>query len=181
MSAIEGLAQAYEERVAQPWAAGLSGPERVWLAIYDPAQERRLRFRLRTFETATRTAGHGWIEVDITDAFARWMAALAAREQYFANPQRMSMRLQQFTDHVAGEIDAALRVADELAVVAVIGAGAVFGVARVSEVVDRVAGGIRGRLLVFFPGQRIENNYRLFDARDGWNYLAVPIEAANGR
>jgi hypothetical protein len=38
---------------------------------------------------------------------------------------------------------------------------------------DRVA----GRLLVFFPGQREGNNYRLFDARDGWNYLALPIEA----
>jgi hypothetical protein len=26
-----------------------------------------------------------------------------------------------------------------------------------------------------FPGQFERNNYRLLDARDGWNYLAVPI------
>jgi hypothetical protein len=32
-------------------------------------------------------------------------------------------------------------------------------------------------LLVFFPGQFDNNNYRLLDARDGWNYLAVPITA----
>jgi hypothetical protein len=34
---------------------------------------------------------------------------------------------------------------------------------------------IQGRLVVFFPGQFERNNYRLLDARDGWNYLAVPI------
>jgi hypothetical protein len=34
---------------------------------------------------------------------------------------------------------------------------------------------IRGRVVVFFPGEYENNNYRLLDARDGWNYLAVPI------
>jgi hypothetical protein len=39
---------------------------------------------------------------------------------------------------------------------------------------------IRGRLVVFFPGEYEDNNYRLLDARDGWNYLAVPITLHNG-
>ena len=30
-------------------------------------------------------------------------------------------------------------------------------------------------LVVFFPGQKDDNNYRLLDARDGWNYMAVGI------
>ena len=34
---------------------------------------------------------------------------------------------------------------------------------------------IRGRLVVFFPGHLERSNYRLLDARDGWNYMAVPI------
>ena len=34
---------------------------------------------------------------------------------------------------------------------------------------------VRGRLVVFFPGTLEQNNYRLLDARDGWNYMAVPI------
>jgi hypothetical protein len=38
-----------------------------------------------------------------------------------------------------------------------------------------VEGDIRGRLVIFFPGEYDSNNYRLLDARDGWNYLAVPI------
>ena len=46
---------------------------------------------------------------------------------------------------------------------------------RFSEIVRKVDRDIRGRLLVFFPGQYEHNNYRLLDARDGWNYLAIPI------
>ena len=39
---------------------------------------------------------------------------------------------------------------------------------------------MKGRLLVFFPGVYEQNNYRLLDARDGWNYLAFPITASEG-
>ena len=46
---------------------------------------------------------------------------------------------------------------------------------RVSQLMERVAPTIRGRLLVFFPGEHEHTTYRLLDARDGWNYLAVPI------
>ena len=36
---------------------------------------------------------------------------------------------------------------------------------------------VQGRLLVLFPGEYENNNYRLLDARPGWNYQAVPITA----
>jgi hypothetical protein len=36
---------------------------------------------------------------------------------------------------------------------------------------------IRGRVVVFFPGELEQNNYRLLGARDGWNYLAIAITA----
>ena len=39
---------------------------------------------------------------------------------------------------------------------------------------------IRGRLALFFPGDVDNNNYRLLDARDGWNYLAIPITLHHG-
>jgi hypothetical protein len=39
---------------------------------------------------------------------------------------------------------------------------------------------IRGRLVLFFPGEYENRNYRLLDARDGWNYLAVPITLHSG-
>jgi hypothetical protein len=42
-------------------------------------------------------------------------------------------------------------------------------------VLKLVEGDVKGRLVVFFPGTLEQNNYRLLDARDGWNYMAVPI------
>lgn len=45
------------------------------------------------------------------------------------------------------------------------------------HLVDRLAPMVEGRLLVFFPGSYENNNYRLLDGYDGWNYLAVPITA----
>jgi hypothetical protein len=47
----------------------------------------------------------------------------------------------------------------------------------VSDLVQGVAGRICGRMLVLFPGEYENNPYRLLDAGDGWNYLAVPITA----
>ena len=64
-------------------------------------------------------------------------------------------------------------------VVAMLGVGALFGLARVSSVVEGIKDAVPGRLLVFFPGEHHPENhtYRLLDARDGWNYLAVPLLA----
>ena len=59
--------------------------------------------------------------------------------------------------------------------VAVLGSGSLFGFTRLSQVLKLVEADVRGRLVVFFPGQYEQNNYRLLDARDGWNYMAVPI------
>lgn len=64
-------------------------------------------------------------------------------------------------------------------VVALLGVGTLFGLARVSSVVEGIKEAIEGRLLVFFPGEYHpeSHTYRLLDARDGWNYLAVPLLA----
>ena len=61
--------------------------------------------------------------------------------------------------------------------VAVSGVAGLFGFAKVSSVIEKVVPKVRGRLVVFFPGEHEDNNYRLLDARDGWNYLAIPIKA----
>ena len=61
---------------------------------------------------------------------------------------------------------------------ALLGAGTLFGLGdavKVSALLNAVNDAIAGRLLVFFPGDHEGNSYRLLDARDGWNYLAIPI------
>jgi hypothetical protein len=177
MSEIDRLLRNYERHVRIPWEPGLAGAEKVWFAVYDPAQERRLRFRLQEFETATRQAGYGWSALDLTHCFGHWLAGLRYRESYFAQPERLASLYGDFLDALAAKVIAALQAADERTVVALTGVAALFGVTRVSALIERLEQHIRGYLLVFFPGQREGNSYRLLDARDGWNYRAVAITA----
>ena len=87
------------------------------------------------------------------------------------------MGLAKFENYVAETIQTALseKEVDENTLVAVSGVASLFGLTQVSSVLESLT--IRGRLLVFFPGERDGANYRLMDARDGWNYLAIPITA----
>lgn len=182
MSRIEGLLKAYSEFVAQPWSTNLAGAEKVWFAVYDPTQERRLLLRIPDFETATRKTGHYWRHLDLSSSFARWMAKVKYRESYFEDPEAMDLALRNYGIAVTDEVKSVLAAPDSTAntAVAISGVGSLFGLARTSEVIEKVTAAIRGRLLVFFPGRFENSQYRLFDARDGWNYLAVPITAKNG-
>jgi hypothetical protein len=65
--------------------------------------------------------------------------------------------------------------ADANSVVAVTGLASLFDFMRVSSLIERVEDSVRGRLLVLFPGEYAGNVYRFMDARDGFNYMAVPI------
>lgn len=179
MSEIKDLLQAYEDFVRLPWDRSLAGPEKVWFVIYDPAQERRLRLRLPEFEVATKNAGHNWTQLDLTDTFAEWMAQHEYREAYFEQPEDMDLALQEFSNHMVELVIARLTApeVDDSTVVAIAGLASLFGLTRASSVLKEVDSVIRGRLLVFFPGRHEGSNYRLLDARDGWNYLAIPITA----
>lgn len=178
MGRIEDLAGRYGRHVATPWQRTISGAQRVIMIVYDKELERTLRARKLAFESATRQAQHDWHEVDVTDAFARWMASDEYREEYFCSPEDVQLKVDaEFTAHVAERIREALQKPEitENSVVALFGVGSLFGFTRVSHLLKQVERDIRGRLVVFFPGQHEGNNYRLLDARDGWNYLAVPI------
>lgn len=180
MSRVDGLVRAYERRVlteSQDWERGLAGAQRVWFAVYDPRDERRVRRRVGEFELATGKAGRDWALHDLSGAFGRWMGAQEYRDAYFESPDDLAMAAGDFHEHVAAEVGAALDAAGDNAVVALLGVGALFGLMRVSRLMELVAPRARGRLLVFFPGEHDGNNYRLLDARDGWNYLAVAIKA----
>lgn len=178
MARIEDIAERYGRHIATPWQRTIAGAQRVVMVVYDKELERTLRARKLAFETATREAGHDWFEVDLSNAFAEWMAADDYRDEYFSSPEDLQLKLDaEFPEFVAGRIREVLHKPEVTtdSVVAVIGVGSVFGFARISQVLKKVEADIRGRLVVFFPGQFERNNYRLLDARDGWNYLAVPI------
>lgn len=181
-SRIDRLVGRYERLAVLPWERRLAGAQRIWFIVYDKKDERRIRARIDDFAIATTQAGHGWKLCDLTDSFPRWMAAQDYRESYFEEPDTLELLLPDFYEHVVELVRSALEGDDVGAdtVVAVTGVASLFGFTRVSKVMNAVAGCIRGRLVVFFPGEHEDNNYHLLDARDGWNYMAVPITAHDG-
>lgn len=183
-SKVAKLAAVYRQHLAVPWQAGLAAIQRVIFAVYDKADELRLRANVGEFELATQQAHKRWLLLDITDAFPEWMAAQEYREAYFESPEDLagyqSGELTEFVLDLSKNLNARiLAEAGPDTVVALLGVGALFGLARVSSVVEAIKESVQGRLLVFFPGEYSADThtYRLLDARDGWNYLAVPLTA----
>lgn len=186
MSYVDELLAAYRSFVALPWQQNLAPAQRVWMAVYPPEYERRLRLHLPDFEVATKEAHHSWALVDITTSFEHWMAAHEYREEYFESPDLLDTALPAFFEHLVGEVRSEFaKHTDPNGVVSLLGSGTLFGLGaavKVSALINTVNEAVTGRLLVFFPGEHEGNSYRLLDARDGWNYLAIPITPrGNGR
>ena len=182
MAGIERLLVNFERYVRLPWQPVLAGPQKVWFCVYTPSDERRLRARIGAFETTTLQAGHGWLYHDLTDTFPVWMAGQEYRESYFETPEDIEMALEDYATSVIAAVRAGVEQpqADEHTVYAITGLASLFGLMRASRLIQTVAPYVRGRLLVFFPGERDGVRYRLLDATDGWNYLAIPITSEEG-
>ena len=176
MSLIDRLLANYSSQVKLPWSSNTSGKQRVWFAVYPPAEERRVRSRLPQFEALTLEANHDWIVVDLTRLLPEWFAAHEYREAIFKEPEHFSanseleilavQRVREFCSQVE---------ANESCVVAVVGLSSLFDYMRISSLIESVEDSVRGRLLIFFPGEFSGSIYRFMDARDGFNYMAVPI------
>jgi hypothetical protein len=184
VSRIDDLIANYQRFAKLPWPSGLAPAQRVWMAVYAPEDERRLRLHLPEFETASKAAGHEWAPIDITNSFEEWMAAHDYRDAYFANPKLIQPELAGFLDVLVASVRRQLvKSSTPNTVAGLLGAGSLFGLGeqvKVSALIDRIEDLIEGRLLVFFPGDVDRNNYRLLNGRDGWNYHAVPITADKG-
>lgn len=183
-SKVTKLASAYRQHLTVPWQAGLAAIQRVIFAVYDKADELRLRANVEEFALATQQAGKQWLMLDVTNAFPEWMSAQEYRDAYFECPEDLAGyqtgELTEFIADLTGKLKARISAeAGPHTVVAVMGVGTLFGLARVSSLVEGIKEAVEGRLLVFFPGEYHPENhtYRLLDARDGWNYLAVPLLA----
>jgi hypothetical protein len=186
VSYIDELVEAYRKFVALPWQKNLAPAQRVWMAVYPPEHERRLRLHLPAFEAATTEHHHQWALIDLTTSFEDWMAGHEYRDSYFDDPELLETALPAFFDRLVGDIAARLAAhPDPDGVVGMLGAGTLFGLGdavKVSALINAVSDAVAGRLLIFFPGQVENNNFRLLDARDGWNYMAIVITPnGNGR
>lgn len=159
------------------WDPNTPKAQRIWFVIYDPKQERRLRKKFGEFDLASKRTGHPWIELSTEGLFSEWMTLEDYREAYFERGELTGPLLENFQRFVADRIREFLLqpAVDDNTIAAIHGVASLFGFLRVSDLLDIVQISIRGRLVVFFPGVVQGTTYRLLDARDGWNYHAVPI------
>ena len=177
-SKIDQLVMAFEKVVKEPWSTSLSGQERIWFLVYDPAEQRKVDLRLGDFETATSKAQKKWKGISLKNCFPTWMANHEYREDYFKDPEYIVDQLEaefipfaiQYLKDELKKIDQ-----DQNTLIAIKDVSALFGLVRLSEILKSCDKDFNGRMLIFFPGEFAHNHYRLLDARDGWDYLARPI------
>ncbi len=180
ISKTDTLINNYERVLKEPWNLKLSGQEKVWFLVYDPAEQRKVLFRIGDFENVTRKHGHDWLEINLAESFPAWMAAHEYHEAYFENPDDIQDQVEDaFKNYVVTLITQAMASCRDIenTVVVITHVSALFGFIKLSDVLKDVYSFNKGRILIFFPGEYHNNQYRLMDARDGWNYLARPITA----
>ena len=97
-SRIARLIESYRHHIELPWQKGLAGVQKVIFVVYDKTDELKIRYQEGEFENATLSAGHKWLRVDITDDFAKWMAAQEYREGYFEYPEDLPDILGDFNN-----------------------------------------------------------------------------------
>jgi hypothetical protein len=179
VSKIKRLIQSYGKYIAVPWRDDAAAAQRVIFCVYNESEERMLRAKVDEFEIATRNAGHQWALFDLTDTFPAWLSSQKYAKSYFQKPHLLSTLLPKYLAFIVDEFNSFLQKqgGGDGSVVAIVGVGSLFGLLKVKDVVDKLAPLVPGRLLIFFPGSYENNNYRLLDGYDGWNYLAVPLTA----
>jgi hypothetical protein len=179
MSRVKRLIKSYAQFISIPWRDDAAAAQRVVFCVYHETEERALRTKIDEFELVSRQAGHDWCLHDLTDTFSEWLASQRYAKSYFEKPSLLATIYPRYLEYLALDFE---RRISELAsphnsVIAISGVGSLFGFLKVKDVVDRLAPMVSGRLVIFFPGSYEDNNYRLLDGYDGWNYLAVPITA----
>jgi hypothetical protein len=179
LSTIEELLAAYIQRLQVPWRPDEQPAGRVWILWYGKEHERRVRGRLGEFRQATLEAQRGWHELDLAPLFGEWVAAQPWFERAAQYPGTLSTVIGQFKTHLLERVRGALAGCGQNDVLALTGVASLFGLLKAQPLIEAAARSVPGRLLVTFPGVHRNGIYRLLDARDGFNYLAIPVPASS--
>jgi hypothetical protein len=177
LNTFDDLLGAYEKQIQLPWLDDTPPSGRVWLLWFDKSMQRKVTGRIGEFEHATAKAGKGWAYVNLTSWFGKWIAGHDFFDALVEHPQEIRGLFADIEKALINDITATLKACGPNDVLVLDGCGSLFGVVRVSALIGKLADRIPGRMLVAFPGKHTAGIYRLLDARDGWNYHAVPIPA----
>ncbi|MFC3034463.1 BREX protein BrxB domain-containing protein [Pseudoalteromonas fenneropenaei] len=177
---ISKLLHSFESHISIPWPKAVSADERSIFLVYNKEDELKLRARVAEFEHACTKHEHPWLLLDVTTSFESWMAEQDYKETYFEDPEYLVGLYDDFTEELIAKLVTSTQEHQcENTVVALQGCGTLFGFTSVSHVVSQLAQHVAGRLVVFFPGEVTNNNYKLLDAKDGWGYHATAISATS--
>ena len=142
---------------------------------YLKEHERRVRGRIGEFRLAAIGAGKGWRELDLSPLFGEWIAQQAWFEGAAKRPLTLSTVIGQFEAATAKRVREELGACGKDDILALTGVASLFGLIRAQDLISKITDAVPGRLLVTFPGVHRDGIYRLLNARDGYNYLAIPI------
>jgi hypothetical protein len=175
LHSFDSLVRSFRRQVQLPWRTDVPASGRVWILWYDRSLELRVGGQWPLLEQESARAGHGWRSIDAGPMFAQWLDGHELRDAVLSQPDELGSLLPEFEDAVVEQLTTVLDAAAPDDLVAVKRCGALFGLASLSKVVNRVESSVQGRLLLSFAGRYEGTGYRLLDARPGWNYHAVPI------
>ena len=177
MSKIDQLLTTFTKVINEPWSSRLSGQEKVWFLIFDPVDLRKLQFRIGEFEIEAKKANKEWRAISLKKFFTDWLSAHDYKEAYFENPDDIIDSLEyEFVDYVINRITEQIKSNSENELLVLNDVSALFGHIKLSSILNAISKDIHGRLMILFPGEYSNNQYRLMDARAGWDYLARPIQ-----
>lgn len=173
---ISKLLESYESHISMQWNQLLSAEERAVIVVYDKADELKLQARLGEFELATKTHQHGWQHYDLSDAFPNWMMDQKRITPYFKRPGLLKTKYSYFFEDLVEQIITNIEPSHtEKDVLCLSGCGTLFGFLSISDLLKAISKRLAGRVVLFFPGEKIDNVFRLLDATDGWGYQATTI------
>jgi len=177
VSKVKQLINSYKTFIAVPWKEDAAAQQRVLFCVYPENEELKLRAKIDEFEIVTREAKHDWALYDLTNTFAEWLTSQRYAKSYYQKPHLLQTLLPKYREYLVNKFKEFIDSNEigENTVVTLKGVGSLFGFLKVKDVVENFAPLVNGRLLVLFPGSYENNNYRLLDGYDGWNYLAIPI------
>lgn len=182
MNLAQTILERLKEHLTLPWPDNVSQRERVVMVVYQPSDERKLRRLIESgeFSSEIESTGHGWVEHDLAPDFSNWLANYEYRDRYLSKPERLwddSGNVRGLNEYLVTKITEAAKDVTANDVLALTGGGGLFGLYSVSTLVEQIESHVKGRLVIFFPGEHDakNNSYRLLGAKDGWGYLAVPI------
>lgn len=176
---VSKLLKSFTSHISIPWSKNISAEEKAIFVVYNKMDELKLRARIAEFEQACVQSEHPCLLLDITNAFPEWMAEEDYKEAYFEDPEFLKSNYDYFAEDLVTKLSQQINEhQSEDSVVALMGCGTLFGFISVSGMVKALASQIQGRLVVFFPGEFHDNNYKLLDAKDGWGYQATAITVA---